>query len=65
VVRKAAAECAKWKARSSKGKNKEVTVKSDDDSEEPEVLKMKKRKLAGRKSKMDKTVVEVVVPCFR
>jgi hypothetical protein len=54
----------KWKARLSKGESKEVTVESDDDSEEPEVLKMKKRKLASGKSKTDETVVKVVVPCF-
>jgi hypothetical protein len=55
-------ESVKRKARSSKGKSKEVTVKSDDNSEEPEVLKTEKRKLAGGKSKTDETVVEVVVP---
>jgi hypothetical protein len=64
AVCKAAVESMKWKAGSSKGKSKEVTVESDDDSEEPEVLKMKKRKLVGRKSKMDKTVVTALVPCF-
>jgi membrane protein involved in colicin uptake len=65
AVRKAVAESAKRKAGSAKGKSKEVTVESDDDSEEPEVPKMKKRKLVGGKSKMDETVVKVVVPCFR
>jgi hypothetical protein len=59
-----AAESTKWKAGSSKGKSKEVTVESDDDSEEPEVPKTKKRKLLGGKSKTDKMVVKVVVPCF-
>jgi hypothetical protein len=64
AVRKMAAESAKWKAGLSKGKSKEVTVESDDDSKEPEVPKTEKRKLAGRKSKTDETVVEAVVPCF-
>jgi hypothetical protein len=49
----------------SKGKGKEATVESDDDSEEPEVPKTKKRKLVSGKSKMDETVVEAVVPCFQ
>jgi hypothetical protein len=40
VVRKAVEESVKWKAGSSKGKSKEVTVESDDDSEEPEVPKV-------------------------
>jgi hypothetical protein len=61
----AAAESMKQKARSSKGKSKEVIVESDDNSEEPEVPKTNKRKLASGKSKTDKTVVKVVVLCFR
>ena len=64
-MEEAAAESAKRKAGSSKGKSKEVIVESDDNSEGAEVPKMKKRKLAGGKSKMDETVVEVVVPCFQ
>jgi hypothetical protein len=64
-VEEASAESAKQKAGLSKGESKEVVVESDDDSEGPEVPKTKKRKLAGRKSKTDETVVEVVVPCFQ
>jgi hypothetical protein len=63
--RKASVESTKWKAGSSKGKNKEVVVESDDNSEGPEFPKMKKRKLASRKSKMDESVVEAVVSCIR
>ena len=66
AARKVAAESAKRKAGSSKGKSKEVIVESDDnDSEGPELPKIKKWKLAGGKSKTDETVIEAVVPCFQ
>jgi hypothetical protein len=65
AVCKASVESAKRKAGSSKGKSKEVVVESDDDSEGPEFPKTKKRKLAGRKSKTDKSVVEAVVSCVQ
>ena len=62
---KVVAESTKQKAWLSKGKNKEVIVESDDNSEGAKVPKTKKRKLAGGKSKMDETVVKAVIPCFQ